>query len=129
MKSFFRELLLTLVMAFVLFFLLQATVQNFYVDGASMEPSFQDRQRLLVSKVAYYLHEPDRGDVLIFRPPQNEQKEYIKRLIGLPGDEIDFRGGTFFDNGVAIEPKPIDEIFESPSGDRLDVFLGILIKR
>ena len=103
MKSFFRELLLTLVMAFVLFFLLQATVQNFYVDGASMEPSLQDRQRLLVSKVAYYLHEPERGDVLIFKSPQNEQKDYIKRLIALPGDTVEVKKGTVYVNDSPLE--------------------------
>ena len=103
MKTFFRELILTLVLAIVLFFLLQATVQNFYVDGASMEPSFQDRQRVLVSKVAYYLHEPERGDVLIFRPPQNEQKDYIKRLIALPGDTVEVKKGTIYVNDSPLE--------------------------
>lgn len=103
MKSFLRELTLTFVLALTLFFLLQATVQNFYIDGTSMEPSFQDEQRLLVSKVAYYLHEPERGDVLVFRPPQNEQKDYIKRLIALPGDTVEVKKETVYVNDSPLE--------------------------
>jgi len=103
MRSFFRELILTIVFALVIFFLLQATVQSFFVDGTSMEPSFEDRQRLLVSKVAYYLHEPERGDVLIFRRPGNEQKDYVKRLIALPGDTVEVKNETVYVNGLPLE--------------------------
>ena len=57
------------------------------------------------------------------------REEFIKRIIGLPGDEIDFRGGTYYVNGDAIELEPLDEIFESPEGELLDVGLVSLDSR
>lgn len=111
MKAFFREILITAVLALVLFLIIQATVQSFVVVGISMEPSFYDGQRLLVSKVTYYFGEPKRGDVIVFQPVGNQREDYIKRIIALPGDTIEVKKGKVYVNG-----SPLDEpyIKQSP---------------
>lgn len=106
MKTFLREVLLTITFAIVIFFLLQATIQSFIVVGISMRPNLQDGQRLLVSKATYYLHEPERGDVLVFQPPDNKRGDYIKRLIALPGDTVEIKNGL-----VYVNSSPLDETY------------------
>ena len=103
MKTFFREILTTLILAVIIFFALQATVQSFIVVGNSMQPTLQENQRLLISKIVYSFHEPERGDVIVFRPPDNPQSEYIKRVIALPGESVEIKDGTVYiyqDNNV-----------------------------
>lgn len=96
MKTFLRDILITLIIAAVIFFGLQATVQAFVVDGPSMQPNFHNGQRLLVNKAVYKFYEPERGDVVIFHPPNNMQGDYIKRIIGLPGESVKIIGGTVY---------------------------------
>ena len=102
MKTFFREFLITLILAVVVFFLLQASIQTFVVVGVSMEPSLQDGQRLLVNKAVYYLHEPERGDVIVFQPFNAQRTDYIKRTIALPGDTVEVKKGAVYVNGSQL---------------------------
>lgn len=99
-----REILGTIILAVVIFILLQTTVQSFIVEGPSMEDSFHNGQRLLVVKnqIAYVFHEPERGDVTIFRPPGNRRGDYIKRIIGLPGDTIEIKSRAVYINGTEL---------------------------
>jgi len=94
-------------MAVVIFFLLQATVGSVIVVGASMEPGLQEGQRLLINKVVYNFHPPERGDVIVFQR-DNQQMDYIKRIIGLPGESVEIKNGTVYihQNGKAF---PLDE--------------------
>ena len=88
-----RELLETIILAVVLAFILRGFVaETFIVDGYSMEPSLHNGERLLVNKLAYRLGEPERGDIVVFRFPLDPSRDFIKRVIGLPGDEIEVRG-------------------------------------
>ncbi len=98
MKSFFRDTLLTILLAAVIFFGLRSVVQNFSVEGPSMSPNFQDGQMLLVSKMLYHFEEPQRGDVVILIPPFKtpDNKDYIKRIVGLPGESVEVRDGTVY---------------------------------
>ncbi len=107
MKAFLRELLLTLILAIVIFLLLQTTVQSFVVVGSSMKPNFQEGERLVINKVVYKLHEPERGDVIVFHPPNNRQADYIKRIIALPGETVEVNGGVVYINGY-----PLDELYK-----------------
>lgn len=69
-------------------------VQPFLVSGASMEPSFSHGDYLLVDELTYYFREPERGEVVVFKYPGDESIYYIKRIIGLPGEELRVRAGA-----------------------------------
>ncbi|MDP3947289.1 MAG: signal peptidase I [bacterium] len=68
-------------------------VQPFLVSGVSMEPSFSHGDYLLVDEFTYYFRQPERGEVIVFKYPGDESVYYIKRVIGLPGEEVKVRGG------------------------------------
>ncbi|MFH0913930.1 MAG: signal peptidase I [Chloroflexota bacterium] len=105
MKSFFRDIVVTTLLALAIFFALQATLQSFVVVGNSMEPSFWQGQRLLVNRVAYFFAEPERGDVIIFHAPNRARADYIKRVIGLPGETIEIREGmVYIHSGTKVLP-------------------------
>lgn len=68
-------------------------IQPFYVKGASMEPNFHDHEYLIVDEISYRFKEPERGEVIVFRYPKNPQEYFIKRIIGLPNEDIQIRDG------------------------------------
>jgi signal peptidase I len=96
------DILETLLLSVALFFLINAISARIKIDGSSMEPNLHNRELVIVSKINYRLGEPERGDVVVFDFPQNITEEYIKRIIGLPGDEIKIEHGEVFVNGVNI---------------------------
>jgi len=127
MRTFLREILGAIILAGVIFFTLQITVQSFVIVGPSMEPEFQPGQRLLISKIAYASHEPERGDVIIFPPPNNPDPNadpFIKRIIGFPGESVEIKEGIVYihQNGNVY---PLNEpyIEEPPNHD----FQGYII--
>lgn len=102
-----RELVETVLLTLVIFFMIRFAVENYRIEGESMEPNFHNGQFLLVSKIQYLFAPPQRGDVIIFRYPLNEKKNFIKRVVGLPGEKVEIRAGKIFVNGVRIpEPYP-----------------------
>ncbi len=100
-----RELVETVLLTLVIFFMIRFAIENYRIEGYSMEPNFHDGQFLLVSKINYLLGDPERGDVVIFKYPLNPKKNFIKRVIGLPGEKVEIRAGKIFVNGVRI-PEP-----------------------
>ncbi len=72
-------------------------VQPFFVKGASMEPNFEDGDYILIDEISYRFNEPSRGDVIIFRYPENHAEFFIKRVIGLPGETVEIK-----DNRVIV---------------------------
>lgn len=103
MKAFFREIAITVALALAIFFLLRFTIDTVIVVGISMEPSFHSGQRVLVSKVSYRIHEPERGDVIIFSPANGEDKDLIKRIIARPGDTVEIKDGAVYVNGTKLK--------------------------
>jgi signal peptidase I len=71
-------------------------IQPFYVKGASMEPSFHDHEYLIIDEISYRFHSPERGDIVVFRYPENPQEYFIKRIIALPGEKVEVRDGRVF---------------------------------
>lgn len=66
----------------------------FYVKGASMEPNYFDHEYLIIDELSYRLHEPKRGDVVVFRYPNNPKEYFLKRVIGLPGERVKVSEGV-----------------------------------
>jgi signal peptidase I len=96
MKDIIRDVLITVVIAVVIFLGLRAIVQTFEVDLTSMEPNFQAGDRVLVNKLVYHLHPPQRGDVIVFVSPHAGQGDLIKRVMGLPGESVDIKDGKVY---------------------------------
>lgn len=73
------------------------------VKGASMEPNFYTSDYILTSRVTYKFRRPERGDVIVLKAPSNPDIEYIKRIIGLPGDHLDVKDGKVYINGNVLD--------------------------
>lgn len=94
------EFLKTLIVAFVLAQLIMVSVaQAFQVEQYSMEPTLLPRDRVLVDKVTYRFRQPHRGDIVVLKYPLNEQRNYIKRIVALPGDRLQVKEGKLYING------------------------------
>jgi signal peptidase I len=107
--QYLRELVETVVLALIMFLIIRQGIQNYRIESHSMEPNFYEDQFVLVNKLAYRLGEPARGDVVVFNNPANPKEDYIKRIIGLPGDTVEFADGTAYVNGL-----PLDEPYVRP---------------
>ena len=84
-RSLLREALETILLTLIIFLALNTATGRFQVRGSSMEPTLQDGQFLVISKLAYWVHPPERGDIIVFHPPNHLSDDYIKRVVGLPG--------------------------------------------
>lgn len=119
-----REIIETIVLTVLMFLVIRLAVQNFNIDGHSMEPSLHDTELILVDKWTYRFHQPTRGDVVVFVAPPNPSQDYIKRIIGLPGDVI-----TIQDTRVFVNGKQLNEFYVKPQnqGDPYPPFTNRII--
>lgn len=99
MVSFFQSVLITVLIAVVLRFFV---IQPFVVEGASMEPNFHDQQYIMIDKLSYHLRAPARGEVIVFHPPTSPDENYIKRIIGLPGETVRIENHEVFVNANKV---------------------------
>src|SRR5947209_18208705 len=83
-----REVIETVVLTVLMFLVIRLAVQNFNIEGMSMEPSLHDQELILVDKWSYLFHAPARGDVIVFIAPPEPSQHYIKRIIAIPDDTI-----------------------------------------
>ena len=90
---FVIDVIETLILSIVLFAAINAVSARIRVDGASMEPTLQSGEFVIVNKLAYLLGTPSVGDVIVFHFPRDPDQEYIKRVIGLPGDRVEIEEG------------------------------------
>lgn len=97
------EIVQTLMMAVILYFLIDAVVGRVRVENISMQPTLHQDQFILVNKLAYRLGNYQRGDIIVFHFPGDPREDYIKRVIGLPGDSIEIRDQAVFVNGQMLE--------------------------
>ena len=121
-----REILEAVLLALVVLIVLQATVRNFKVEGSSMAPTLESGQFLVVDQASFLKFDrerlsrvvpfwkvddaepefvftpPERGETIVFRYPRDTTKDFVKRVLGLPGETVEVRSGTVYVNGEAI---------------------------
>lgn len=101
--AWFRDLLETLALAVIIFLVVNTFTGRYEVQSISMEPTLHEGQYLIVSKISYWFHGPERGDIIVLDPPNGRSEiPYIKRVIGLPGEKVDVRDGRVWVNGIAL---------------------------
>jgi signal peptidase I len=105
-----RETIETLILTGIMLFVTQSAVQNFHVDGKSMEPGLHDQELILVDKWSYLLHVPVRGDIVVFQAPPDPSQDYVKRIIALPGDIVTIRGSRVTVNGAELREFYVDTL-------------------
>lgn len=111
MKSLFKEVVITVVLAALIFLGARQTIQTYEVFQTSMLPNFQAGQRVVVNKAVFWFGEPKRGDVIILKAQNGEKENWIKRVIGLPGDTIEIIHGTVYVNGVKLDEPYVQRAF------------------
>jgi signal peptidase I len=119
-----RDIVEVVALALLIFFVVQLAVQNYQVQGISMMPGLTDGEYVFVNKLAYLSHDPERGDVIVFHWPVDTSKDFIKRVIGLPGDTIVTDSTTVQVDGVVLnEPyvsqpsNPAGRVWKVPAND------------
>ncbi len=105
--QFLLETLQTILLALVLYLLIDSVVARVRVENISMKPTLQPGEFILVNKLAYRVGSLGHGDIIVFHYPLNPSEDYIKRVIGLPGDTVDVRGGTVYVNGQGLDENYI----------------------
>jgi len=111
LSSFVRDIFITILVALLLFLGAQYSIQNPEVIGPSMQPALHTGERVLINKLAYRFGKlPHRGDIVVLDPPdKSSSMDYIKRIIGLPGESIELRGGITYvhsADGVSALQEP-----------------------
>ena len=108
-SSLLREVAEVLVLAVILYFGISFAVQAVHVEGISMFATLDDQDYLIANKIDYRLHAPQRGDIIILRPPTNNSTDFIKRIIGLSGERILIRSGVVYINGHRLHEPYLPE--------------------
>lgn len=100
-KEWIKSIAIAVIIAFVIkMFIFDTT----YVVGSSMYPTLHNEDRLFTNKIGYFIDAPKRGDIVIIKAPDDPQKDYIKRVVGISGDEVEVKNGHVYVNGkVSIE--------------------------
>jgi signal peptidase I len=120
LARFLREVLETVLPAVLIALLINVFVgQATRVEGQSMEPNLHTDQRLVVEKVTYHFHGPERFDVVVLKLPEQGEELLIKRVIGLPGETVEIQGGHVYINGELLDEPFLTE--EMRSGREISV--------
>jgi len=119
MKAFLLaiwEVAEVVIIAVITVFLIRTfLVQPFLVSGASMEPNFSTSDYLLIDEITYRFREPQRGEVVVFKYPNDPKTYYIKRIIGLPGETVEITGGNVFVYDTGGSRVKLEELYLRPS--------------
>jgi signal peptidase I len=113
--DFIKTVLTIIILAIVIRLFI---VQPYIVEGQSMEQSFKNNDYLITEKISYKFREPERGEVIIFHPPDNPSISYIKRVIGLPGDKIDIKDGSIYINDAKLNEAYLSSNEETVTGNQ-----------
>src|SRR6202165_3533838 len=108
-SSLLREVFEVVVLAVILYFGISFAVQAVHVEGLSMYATLDDNDYLIANKIDYRLHPPQRGDIIILRPPTDNSKDFIKRVIALPGEKLLIRDSIVYINGRRLDEPYLPE--------------------
>src|SRR4030081_1060197 len=108
-SSLLREVFEVVVLAVILYLGISFAVQAVHVEGLSMYATLDDNDYLIANKIDYRLHAPQRGDIIILRPPADNSKDFIKRVIALPGEKLLIRDGVVYINGHKLDEPYLPE--------------------
>jgi signal peptidase I len=108
-KSFLRDTLEIVFLALVLYVVIQYAVQTVHVLGSSMYATLHDNDLLVASKISYKLHPPQRGDIVVFKPPDEASRDFIKRIVALPGERIHIKDSVVYINGQVLHEPYLPE--------------------
>ena len=99
-----NDWLVSIIVAVALAFCIRTFIfEPYMVEGTSMFPSLISHERLIVNKFTYFFSDPRRGDIIVFRYPKDESRDFIKRVIAVGGDTIEMRDGAVLVNGKKVE--------------------------
>ena len=115
-----REIVETIALTLIIFLVIRFAIQSYRVSGISMVPDLQNNEYVVVNKMAYLFHPPERGDVIVFHYPLDTTKDFIKRVIGLPGDTISYDSTTVTVDGTVLKEPYISQA-ANPEGKKLVV--------
>jgi signal peptidase I len=120
-RSALREIVETVLFTLLIYVLVRTFLfENYRVVGRSMEPTLENDQFLVVSKLDYRLHDPRRGDIIVFRDPRADDRKLIKRVIGLPGEVVEITNGY-----VSIDGYPLDEPYIKSPGRYTEAAIAV----
>src|ERR1700681_3028547 len=108
-SSLLREVFEVVVLAVILYFGISFAVQAVHVEGLSMFATLDNNDYLIANKIDYRLHAPQRGDIIILRPPSSNSTDFIKRIIALPGERILISQGYVYINGHKLDEPYLPE--------------------
>lgn len=108
------EFVIIFVIAYIIAYVLQNFIfGNFQIQQHSMEPTLYENERVLINRAVYYFKEPERGDIVILLDPIGKKSDFVKRVIALPGEKIEIRGGKTY-----VDGKPLKESYVSKDGSQ-----------
>jgi signal peptidase I len=109
LRSWFRDIFFAFAIAI---FIVVFVVQPVKVEGTSMQPRLVDQERIFVNRFIYRFQNIRRGDVIVFWYPKDRSKSFIKRVLGIPGDEVEIRNGIVYVNGARISEPYLKREFQ-----------------
>ena len=113
-----KDWVVSIAIAVVLaFFIRYFIVELYLVDGPSMRPTLLSAERLVVNKFIYRFRPPERGEILVFRYPRDPSRDFIKRVIAIPGDTIEIRDGRVYVNSALLNEPFEQDAWELSFGD------------
>jgi signal peptidase I len=105
---FARELIETALLTLFIFWLVNSATGRFRIEGFSMLPTLEEGEYIIINKLSYYLEAPERGDIIVLHFPNDRSRDFIKRIIGLPGDQIEVANGVVTVNGSELNEPYIN---------------------
>ena len=118
--------LVSIIVAVALAFCIRTfLVEPYMVEGSSMYPTLKNHERLIVDKLSYFVTNPKRGEIVVFRFPKDESRDFIKRVIAVGGDTIEMKNGQVFVNGQALKE---DYIYKNdPKGKNISSYRKTIV--